>query len=180
MKYECQILCGAEPETVLRQMLANAQQASGGFQVCFLDFDPAAAPPSDYRRYVYDDAPYYVFDGQYAIDRFGQIFQSLQAAFATHGQLALAIFDNFSTYAQMYDRDFPHLKTAFYFGVHFYTAPTPNTPRLRLRRLHTNEPLDSYCYLPAPYTVDICTTLKKHSKRQIRKRLAVLFGTEAA
>lgn len=75
----------------------------------------------------------------------------------------------------MYDSDFKFLKNRFFFHIAFFFPATPDLPELG--QIRTGQPVNSFYYLPRPYTIDICTVLKRHKKRKIKNKHNMLFGT---
>ena len=162
MKYECYIQCSEHPKTMLKNMLSNIAAHKENFQILIQDY----RPPFPHQEHRYDDAPYHVFNGRDALEHFELLYQSVSSrlVFSQSGQLSLALFDSFDTYAHMYDSDFQFLKTAFSSTSPSISPPPPASPNWGKSAPANPSTAFTTCPTHTPSTSAPCSNATKNVK----------------
>lgn len=115
MKYEFFITCTLSPDKALLHILNAMYQQDKHFKITFFDLKSS---PIAHQTFVYDDEPFLVFNGVDIINNFKEFYPSIHID-PEDNSIGFALFDDFDSYINAFDKDFMYHKGHYFYLIHF-------------------------------------------------------------
>lgn len=165
MKYEFFITCTLNPDKALLHILNAMYQQDKHFKITFLDIQNTTIT---HQNFIYNDESFLVFNGVDIINNFKEVYPSIHIN-PKDNSIGFALFDDFDSYVNAFDKDFVYRKGHYFYLIHFYF----HHKKPIFEQTYNDFPLDNFVWLDNHFQIDVCTIIQDYNEIEVKKAVRI-------